>query len=81
MYNMICCYSKLQEFDSAFICMEELLTSGFKNFDALRGDADLTELRSVDRRFEDMLNRFDSMPSKLMNLFQKEDKPNKPWFL
>ena len=81
MYNMVCCYSKLKEFDSAIICLEELLTSGFKDYDALRGDEDLKDLRSADQRFEEMINRFDSMTTKVMKLFQKEAKPTKPWLI
>lgn len=81
MYNMICCYSKLEEFDSALTCLEELLSSGFEDYDALRSDADLEQLRSVDGRFEETLQKFDSMPAKVLKLFQKQRKPNKPWLI
>jgi len=80
MYNIVCCYSKQGEFESAFVCLEELLESGFDNFESLKTDSDLSSLRS-DRRFGPMLEKFSSMPQRVMRLFQSDNKPKKPWLI
>lgn len=81
LYNMVCCYSKMGEYESALTCLEGLLEIGFDDFEALRKDPDLKELRSKDARLENLLAKSKSLPNKFFKMFQKDSNPNKPWFL
>ena len=83
LYNMMCCHSKLGEVDSAIICLEALLESGFENYEALRNDVDLQALRSADSRFESTIKKFDSMPGKLSKMLQDRNRASakKPWLI
>lgn len=55
LYNMACCYSKMQEMDSGIACIRGLLEVGFDDFETLRNDADLQYLRSSPE-FEKLLD-------------------------
>jgi len=58
-YNLACCHARLNERDEAFSALERAIARGFRKWDLLRDDADLTLLRG-DARFEAILEAGES---------------------
>lgn len=73
MYNMACCYAKLDEVDSGLTCLEGLLETGFEDYDTIRTDPDLAGLRGTPD-FEALVGQFDSLASRVLG--RRKRKPS-----
>ena len=80
LYNIVCCYGKLGEMDSAMTCLEALLDLEFEDFETLRSDPDLAEVRT-DRRFEETIQKFNSLSKRVTKIFKRKPRADKPWLL
>lgn len=58
LYNLACSYSQLGHIESAFEALEAAVRKGYQNFDHLRNDRDLDNLKK-DARFYKLLEQFD----------------------
>ena len=59
LYNLACSYSRLGDIEPAFVALEAAVRRGYQNFDHLRKDHDLDNLKK-DARFHKLLEQFDS---------------------
>jgi hypothetical protein len=57
-YNIACCYSTLGQEDAGLEALDAALAAGFENFDKVRSDANLANLRKS-KRFTKLINRYD----------------------
>ncbi|XP_057550415.1 protein MET1, chloroplastic [Amaranthus tricolor] len=57
-YNVACCYSKLNQIQAGLSALEDALEEGYEDFNRIRTDPDLANLRTADE-FETLLKRFD----------------------
>ena len=53
-YNLACSYSMLNDLDSSLLALEKALLLGYDDFEQIRSDADLRNLRK-DRRFQQLV--------------------------
>ena len=61
LYNIACCFSRMggeENKENGLVALAGCLEAGYDNFEQLREDPDLEELRK-DQRFEGLLKRFD----------------------
>eukprot|EP01024_Parvocaulis_polyphysoides_P060491 TRINITY_DN6606_c0_g2_i3.p1 TRINITY_DN6606_c0_g2~~TRINITY_DN6606_c0_g2_i3.p1 ORF type:complete len:283 (+),score=43.13 TRINITY_DN6606_c0_g2_i3:321-1169(+) len=76
LYNLTCCYAKLQQSEAALICLEGLLESGFEDFQQLRNDPDLKSIQG--KQFNEIVSKFDTPQNFVGKLFGgKKDKEDK----
>lgn len=58
-YNLACSYSLLGRIDDAFLSLKRAIDLGYEDFDYLRHDPDLENLRK-DKRFQHLLKKVNS---------------------
>lgn len=76
---MACCYCKLGKIESALACMEGLFDNGYDDFDQIRKDPDLEEIKGS-QRLEDMIQKAGSLSARVMKTLGKKGyDSNKPW--
>ncbi|RZC83469.1 hypothetical protein C5167_046249 [Papaver somniferum] len=57
-YNVACCYSKLNQLKAGISALEDALKAGYEDFNRIRTDPDLTNLRTSPE-FDPLMKRFD----------------------
>ncbi|KAJ4827133.1 uroporphyrin-III C-methyltransferase [Turnera subulata] len=57
-YNVACCYSKLNQIQAGLSALEDALKFGFDNYERVRTDPDLANIRASEE-FDPLLKRFD----------------------
>ncbi|OVA00853.1 PDZ domain [Macleaya cordata] len=57
-YNVACCYSKLNQLQAGLSALEDALKAGFEDFNRVRTDPDLANLRTSPE-FDPLMKRFD----------------------
>ncbi|XP_078436548.1 protein containing PDZ domain, a K-box domain, and a TPR region [Wolffia australiana] len=57
-YNVACCYAKLNQIQAGLSALEDALKSGFEDFERIRKDPDMSNLRNSPE-FDTLLKRFD----------------------
>lgn len=57
-YNIACCYSTLGQVDAGLEALDSAMASGFEDFDKVRRDPNLAELRKSEK-FTPLLNKYD----------------------
>lgn len=58
-YNLACSHSRLGHLDPAFAALKEAIRLGYHNFEHLRNDSDLENLKQ-DQRFEALLRQLET---------------------
>lgn len=57
-YNIACCYSKLNNQEAALEALKDALSSGFDDYDKIRSDPNLEELRKS-KKFKPLMDAYD----------------------
>jgi tetratricopeptide (TPR) repeat protein len=57
-YNIACCYSTLEQVDNGLEALDAAMASGFEDFDKVRRDPNLENLRKSDK-FKPLINKYD----------------------
>jgi hypothetical protein len=73
MYNLACCAARSGDVDNAFRWLEKAERAGFEIGEHVGSDSDLDALRG-DRRYDDLLERWDQKMAKEHREKKKEEK-------
>lgn len=58
-YNIACCYSTIGNLPAAAEALDEAFAAGFENFDLVRRDKSLANLRADTKRFQKVIDKYD----------------------
>jgi len=76
LYNMACCYAKMNKKEPAITCIDALLENGFEDYSSIRSDQDLAAVQG--KELENVLSKYDNVVRKV---FKQPKKTEKPWLL
>lgn len=58
MYNIACCFSKLDKTDNSIDALRKCMAAGWTDYKKIRTDPSLANAQKTDR-FQDMMDKFD----------------------
>lgn len=58
-YNVACCYSALDQVDAGLEALDSAMKTGFQQFDKIRSDPNLENLRKDEARFKETVEKYD----------------------
>lgn len=78
MYNIACCYAKMNEKASCLTFIKGLLECGFDDFEILKKDKDLEIVRG--KELNELIAEYDTIQSKIKKKMANKNN-EKPWLL